>query len=82
MLIYNKHFQSIEPLICTLRKVCEKNTHIFISQEMRDSEIQQECWRYFLESINKYFKIHTIPLEEQDEEFRSFDIIIMRLSIL
>ncbi|XP_076261903.1 protein N-lysine methyltransferase METTL21D-like isoform X2 [Rhynchophorus ferrugineus] len=79
--IHSKHFQSIEPLICTLRNACKEDTQIFISQEIRESEKQQECWRYFLESINKYFKIKNIPLEEQDEEFRSSDIVIMQLSI-
>ncbi|KAF7271548.1 hypothetical protein GWI33_015579 [Rhynchophorus ferrugineus] len=75
------YIQSIEPLICTLRNACKEGTQIFISQEIRESEKQQECWRYFLESINKYFKIKNIPLEEQDEEFRSSDIVIMQLSI-
>lgn len=62
-----------------MKTLSDNKTEIFLSQELRESEIQQANWNYFMENIKNSFKIKEIPLEEQNEEFRSRDILLFRL---
>ncbi|XP_030746216.1 protein-lysine methyltransferase METTL21D-like [Sitophilus oryzae] len=73
---------SIDPLIETLRSLSGPQTTIILSQEIRESEKQKACWKYFLENVQKHFKSYVVPLEEQNDEFRSPDIVVIKFTSL
>ncbi|XP_050314346.1 protein N-lysine methyltransferase METTL21D-like [Anthonomus grandis grandis] len=75
--IYYK--ECIDKLITTLKNLSGPNTKILISQELRDTGHQQDYWNYFLETVQKYFLPRFVPLEHQNQEFRSQDIVLMEL---
>lgn len=75
-------FQSIDKLIKTLRDLAGVNTVFLLSQELRESDIQRECWNYFKDQITKYFKTRLVPLEEQNETFSSEDIVLFEFKSL
>jgi len=81
-LISSISFQSIDKLINTLRDVAGVNTVFLLSQELRESDIQKECWNYFKDQITKYFKTRLVPMEEQNETFSSEDIVLIEFKSL
>ncbi|XP_023017560.2 protein N-lysine methyltransferase METTL21D [Leptinotarsa decemlineata] len=75
--IYYK--ESIDSLIITLKELAMDDTTIFLTQELRDTEKQKNCWEYFVNHIKDYFEFHLIPREEQNPEFNSADIVLIKL---
>ncbi|KAK9879199.1 hypothetical protein WA026_004047 [Henosepilachna vigintioctopunctata] len=70
---------SIQPLIKTLVNLAGPETEVLLSQEMRESEQQQGCWKSFMNQLDQYFMVKYIPLNEQDHEFCSPDILLLQL---
>ncbi|KAJ8945894.1 hypothetical protein NQ318_002736, partial [Aromia moschata] len=63
--------KSVDLLIKTLRGA---------GVELRDTDKQKECWEYFLESVRHDFNLYDVPLNEQDAEYCSADIVLMKLN--
>lgn len=57
-----------------------KNPTIYLTQEMRDSDTQKILWESFYEKISDYFCIEKIPEEQQHTNFRSPDIILLKIN--
>lgn len=75
--IYYK--ESIDLLVSTLKYLSEHKTKIILSQEIRGTETQKGCWKYFMECLKKDFTYHLISMEDQNDTFRSDDIILLQL---
>ncbi|KAL4711405.1 hypothetical protein ACJJTC_016159 [Scirpophaga incertulas] len=75
--------EAIEPLIqtlqCLINSITKKPT-IYLTQEMRDSEIQKDLWTKFYELLMDNFDIQKIPEEQQHCNYRSSDIILLKLT--
>jgi len=69
--------ESLVELVYTLKELSDANTEILLSYEDRDSPVKIELQKMFKELMLKYFTMQEIPLEKQDEEFRSPDIHIL-----
>lgn len=76
-------FQSIEPLLDTLERLCgaTEKTYALLSQEERDTPNQKPVWSQFVEAIKKRFKITPILLSEQDPTYSSHDIRVLKLTL-
>ncbi|XP_061704652.1 protein N-lysine methyltransferase METTL21D-like [Cydia pomonella] len=75
--------EAIEPLIQTLQ--CFTNTlmkkpTMYLTQELRDSEIQKRLWKKFFEKLNDIFNVEQIPEEEQHKNYRSPDILLFKIT--
>lgn len=81
-LIVSAIFQSVGCLVETLKDLATPQTKIFLSQEVRDSKKQRECWESFERQIGEFFTLYDIPLSEQNAEYSSPDIVLIRLSKL
>lgn len=68
------------PLINTLRQLAGDKTEILLSQELRDSDIQKNNWHHFLTLVKQHFKVETIPLTEQNTDYCSPDIVLLKLN--
>ncbi|GJQ69225.1 hypothetical protein Trydic_g6374 [Trypoxylus dichotomus] len=71
--------ESIDSLIKTLKYYAGRDTEIILAQELRESDMQKSNWTYFLESIQKDFQWIEIPLSEQNSNYSSSDIVILKL---
>ncbi|XP_026330188.1 protein-lysine methyltransferase METTL21D-like [Hyposmocoma kahamanoa] len=75
--------EALEPLIETLKSLTNtfnKKPIIYLTQELRDSEIQKQLWESFHEKISEIFYIEQVPEEQQHANYRSSDIILLRLN--
>lgn len=73
--------ESIEPLINTLLHLNNSsNTKpaIYIAQELRDSDTQKRLWTRFKEKLDANFVVEKIPEENQHQDYRSRDIILLK----
>ncbi|KAM3967138.1 protein N-lysine methyltransferase METTL21D [Aphomia sociella] len=75
--------ESISPLIHTLQ--CLNNTiakkpTIYLTQELRDSDIQKKLWESFFEKLTEFFYVEKIPEEQQHANYRSSDIVLLRIN--
>ncbi|OWR51144.1 methyltransferase protein 21D [Danaus plexippus plexippus] len=68
----------IETLQCLNHTLKQKPT-IYLTQELRDSEIQKKLWNDFYEKLNEYFYIEKIPEEQQHVNYRSPDILLLKI---
>lgn len=75
------YFQALVPLVNTLRQLANPRTEILLAQELRDSDVQKNNWQNFLALAKEYFKIENIPLTEQNRDYCSPDIILLRLRL-
>lgn len=76
-------FQAVEPLLETLKQLTNspaKSPTIFLTQEMRDSDIQKRLWEIFFAKISDIFQVEKIPEEEQHANFRSADILLLKIT--
>ncbi|XP_028030179.1 protein-lysine methyltransferase METTL21D-like [Bombyx mandarina] len=74
--------EAIEQLLITLQllsRSLKKKPVIYLTQEIRDSEIQKRLWNLFYEKLSESFSIEKIPEEEQHSNYRSEDIVLLRL---
>ncbi|XP_026759675.1 protein N-lysine methyltransferase METTL21D-like [Galleria mellonella] len=75
--------EAIDPLIQTLQ--CLNNTItkkpiIYLTQELRDSDIQKRLWDTFYEKLSEFFYVEKIPEDEQHANYRSPDIVLLRIN--
>lgn len=73
----------MEPLIQTLQCLTNsllKKPTIYLTQEMRDSEIQKGLWNAFYEKLTDNFYVEKIPEEQQHANYRSSDIVLLRVT--
>lgn len=75
--------EAVESLIQTLlqlnKPLSKKKTVIYLTQELRDSEIQKRLWEMFYEKLTDSFYIEQIPEAQQHANYRSPDIILLKL---
>lgn len=50
-----------------------------MTQELRDSEIQKKLWHDFYEKLSEFFYIEKIPEEQQHVNYRSSDILLLKI---
>ncbi|KAK9721990.1 Lysine methyltransferase [Popillia japonica] len=75
--IYYK--ESIDSLIDTLRYYATEKTEIILAQELRESDVQKNNWDYFLENVKNYFRCVVVPISEQNPDYCSPDIVLLKL---
>lgn len=76
-------FQAVDPLIQTLLSLTNtfsKRPTIYLTQEMRDSEVQKGLWDTFYEKLTDNFDVEKIPEDQQHANYRSSDIILLRIT--
>ncbi|XP_050667122.1 protein N-lysine methyltransferase METTL21D-like [Leptidea sinapis] len=74
---------AIDPLIETLQclnNIITKKPTIYLTQELRDSDVQKKLWKTFYEKISEYFYIESIPEEQQHINYRSADIVLLKMT--
>ncbi|XP_023934853.1 protein N-lysine methyltransferase METTL21D [Bicyclus anynana] len=74
---------AIDPLIETLQclnNTIKKKPTIYLTQELRDSEIQKKLWSDFCEKLAEYFYVEKIPEDQQHVNYRSSDILLLKLT--
>lgn len=75
--------EAVTPLIETLKVLCstsKKKLVIYLTQELRDSQLQKDLWALFYEKLIDNFCVKKIPEEEQHVNYRSSDIILLKIS--
>ncbi|XP_049870831.1 protein N-lysine methyltransferase METTL21D-like [Pectinophora gossypiella] len=75
--------EAIDPLIQTLQCLNDtvtKKPVIYLTQELRDSEIQKKLWNAFYEKVSENFYIEKIPEDQQHANYRSSDIVLLKLN--
>ncbi|KAG6441385.1 hypothetical protein O3G_MSEX001752 [Manduca sexta] len=75
--------EAIDPLIETLQNLnssTNKRMVIYLTQELRDSEVQKQLWDKFYTKLTNIFNVIKIPQEEQHANYRSEDIILLKIS--
>ncbi|XP_053606014.1 protein N-lysine methyltransferase METTL21D-like [Plodia interpunctella] len=75
--------EAIDPLVQTLQHLnntINKKPTIYLTQELRDSELQKRLWESFYDKISEFFYIEKIPEEQQHANYKSSDIILLRIS--
>ncbi|KAJ2947456.1 hypothetical protein O0L34_g17240 [Tuta absoluta] len=75
--------ESIEPLIATIQGFnnrISKNPVIYLTQELRNSDIQKQLWDSFYEKVSESFNIEKIPEEQQHTNYRSSDILLLKIT--
>lgn len=75
--------QALDPLIQTLQCLTNsilKKPTIYLTQEMRDSDIQKSLWNTFYEKLIEIFHVEKIPEEQQHANYRSSDITLLRIN--
>ncbi|XP_026485557.1 protein N-lysine methyltransferase METTL21D-like isoform X1 [Vanessa tameamea] len=73
---------AIDPLIETLQclnNTINKKPTIYLTQELRDSDIQKKLWDVFYEKLTEFFYIEKIPEEQQHVNYRSSDILLLKI---
>uniref|UniRef100_A0ACB8G6H8 Uncharacterized protein n=2 Tax=Sphaerodactylus townsendi TaxID=933632 RepID=A0ACB8G6H8_9SAUR len=68
--------ESLEPLIKTLKDLSHPETHILCCYEERTMGKNPEVERRYFELLQKDFELEKVPLDKQDEEYQSEDILI------
>ncbi|XP_045514669.1 protein N-lysine methyltransferase METTL21D-like [Pieris brassicae] len=74
---------AVDTLIETLKSLNDtinKKPTIYLTQELRDSEIQKKLWKSFYEKLTEYFYIEKVPEEEQHINYRSSDIVLLKIT--
>ncbi|XP_069772697.1 protein N-lysine methyltransferase METTL21D isoform X2 [Narcine bancroftii] len=71
--------QSLEPLLRTMKDLSGKMTCIILCYEERTMGNNPKIERRFFELLQNDFEIEEIPLDRQDEEYRSEDIHVLHI---
>lgn len=72
-------FQAVDQLMETLLHL-KKNPTIYLTQEIRNSDVQKKIWESFYQKLNDSFYIEQIPEEQHHASYRSSDIILLRIT--
>lgn len=81
--LYTFFFQAVDPLFETLKNLnnsVNKKPTIYLTQELRDSEIQKRLWKSFYEKLAEFFYIEKVPEEQQHINYRSSDITLLKIT--
>lgn len=70
--------ESLEPLVSTLRSLCESDTTIIVSYEERTTGDKPWLQCRFFELMEEHFRKYKVPPKEQHELYRSRDIHIYK----
>ncbi|MGH0173519.1 UNVERIFIED_CONTAM: hypothetical protein FKN15_010419 [Acipenser sinensis] len=71
--------KSLDPLVKTLRELASAETCIICCYEQRTMGNNPQVEQLFFELLRRDFAVAEIPLEKQDEEYRSKDIRILHI---
>ncbi|XP_059814183.1 protein-lysine methyltransferase METTL21D [Hypanus sabinus] len=71
--------QSLEPLLKTIKDISGNKTAIILCYEERTMGNNPEIESQFFELLQIDFEIEEIPLDQQDEEYRSEDIHVLHI---
>ncbi|XP_032882459.1 protein-lysine methyltransferase METTL21D [Amblyraja radiata] len=71
--------QSLEPLLRTIKDLSGNKTCIILSYEERTMGNNPKVEKLFFELLQTDFEIEEIPLDKQDEEYRSEDIHVLHI---
>ncbi|XP_045767182.1 protein N-lysine methyltransferase METTL21D-like isoform X1 [Maniola jurtina] len=74
---------AINPLIETLQclnNTIKKKPTIYLTQELRDSDIQKKLWNDFSDKLAELFYVEKIPEEQQHVNYRSSDILLLKIT--
>ncbi|XP_034828438.1 protein N-lysine methyltransferase METTL21D-like [Maniola hyperantus] len=74
---------AINPLLETLQclnNTIKKRPTIYLTQELRDSEIQKKLWNDFCDKLAELFYVEKIPEEQQHVNYRSSDILLLKIT--
>lgn len=71
--------QSLEPLLRTIKDLSGNKTCIILSYEERTMGNNPKVEKRFFELLQTDFEIEEIPLDKQDEEYRSEDIHVLHI---
>ena len=69
-------FQSLEPLVSTLKSLSTTTTTVIMSYEQRTDGNKPDLQRRFFDLMEEYFTKIQIPEQEHHETYRSEDILI------
>lgn len=58
----------------------KKKPIIYLTQEIRDTDLQKNLWKIFYERLDEHFYIEKIPEEQQHSNYRSADILLLRIN--
>lgn len=75
-------FQALKPLLETLKYLncgMNKKPIIYLTQELRDTETQKKLWETFYNKLVDLFFVEHIPEEQQHTNYRSSDILLLRI---
>lgn len=75
--------QAVDPLINTLKCLVNNSQDqpiVYLTQELRQTEAQKTMWTSFYDKLSDYFFIKQIPEEEQHVNYKSPDILLLKLS--
>lgn len=75
--------EAVDPLIESLKNLNDSPTKkpvMYLTQELRDTEIQRTLWNSFYEKLTELFDVEKIPEEEQHANYRSSDIVLLKIS--
>ncbi|XP_062921658.1 protein-lysine methyltransferase METTL21D [Mobula hypostoma] len=71
--------QSLEPLLKTIKDISGNKTAIILCYEERTMGNNPKIESQFFELLQIDFEIEEVPLEQQDEEYRSEDIHVLHI---
>ncbi|XP_075976476.1 protein N-lysine methyltransferase METTL21D-like [Anticarsia gemmatalis] len=77
---YEEAVDSLFETLNNLNKTSAKKPVIYLTQELRDSDIQKNLWTSFYEKLIDKFEVERIPEEEQHSNYRSPDIVLLRIN--
>ncbi|CAB3235566.1 unnamed protein product [Arctia plantaginis] len=74
--------EAVDPLVETLKNFSNASSHpvIYLTQELRDTKLQKSLWHSFYEKLINSFSVVKIPEEEQHSNYRSPDIVLLKLT--
>ncbi|XP_026731298.1 protein-lysine methyltransferase METTL21D-like [Trichoplusia ni] len=75
--------EAVDPLINTLKCLVNNSQDqpiVYLTQELRQTEAQKTMWTSFYDKLSDYFFIKQIPEEEQHVNYKSPDILLLKLS--
>lgn len=79
---YLLFLQAVDLLIGVLKTLSiksKKKPIIYLTQELRNDELQKNLWSSFYDKLTDSFHVEKIPEEEQHLNYRSTDIVLLRI---
>ncbi|KAJ0177777.1 hypothetical protein K1T71_006650 [Dendrolimus kikuchii] len=74
--------EALQPLLETLKYLnsgMNKKPMIYLTQELRDTDTQKKLWESFYDKLVDSFYVEQVPEEQQHANYRSPDIVLLRI---